>query len=198
MTTIADLRRVFPRGDLSWLAEVLRQAPVYGIDTPAELASFLAQVGHETAGMTRFEESLSYGSARMMAVWPRRFPDISSTLAYAHRPEELAERVYGGRMGNVAPGDGWRYRGRGPMVTGRRNYGRAGELVGLDLIEHPEWLLDPVTGVQVACAGWRALGLDWSDDDADARAETRRINGGEIGLMERQALLDRLRAVLGT
>ena len=193
---LGRITEVFPRANCAWLIEIAYQAPPSGIDTKNETASFLAQFGHETAGFTRFEENMNYSADRLMAVWPSRFPDIASSAPYARNPEALAAKVYGTRMGNTEPGDGWRYRGRGPQVTGRYNYGKAGALVGLDLIAEPDLLLRPSVGVRVACAGWKAFGLDLHDDDADARAERRIVNGGTIGLKETQSLLDKLLEVL--
>ena len=194
-----DLRpalRVFPKADQDWLFQIEQQAPQNGIDTPNEMASFLAQFGHETAGFTRFEENLNYSAERLMKVWPRRFPDMQVALLYANNPERLAEKVYGGRMGNDEPGDGWRYRGRGPQLTGKNNYRKAGNLIGMNLLAAPDLMLEPDIGVKVACVGWKVMGLSEHDDDADARAETEIVNGGVIGLADRQALLDRLRKVL--
>lgn len=185
-------RAVFPGAHREWLDEIELRAPACGIDTPREMASFLAQFGHETRGFTQFVENLSYSAKRMMLVWPRRFPDLTSAAPYEHNPQALAERVYGGRLGNDKPGDGWKYRGRGPQVTGKRNYARASDLIGYDFVRDPDHMIVPEAGVTVACKGWKALGLDWHDDDADARAETLIINGGEVGLRERQALQNKL------
>ena len=161
---------VFPNGNRDWLAQIEDQAPQHGIETPNEMASFLCQFGHETAGFTRFEENLNYSASRLMKVWPRRFPDIQVASLYAHRPELLAEKVYGNRMGNDTPGDGWRYRGRGPQLTGKNNYRKAGNLVGLDLLADPDRMLEPAAGVKVACVAWKVMGLREHDDDSDARA----------------------------
>ena len=190
------VREVFPKANADWLRQIELQAPEHGIDTPNEIASFLAQFGHETGGFTRFEENLNYSAERLMAVWPSRFPDLTVATTFAHNPELLANSVYGIRMWNNLPGDGWRYRGRGPQLTGKRNYCRASVMVDINLVGNPDLMLDPKIGVKVACAGWKAWGLDKHDDDADAKAETLAINGGTIGLKERQALLDKLLAVL--
>lgn len=190
----ARVQLVFPDADMRWIHQIAMQSSAHGIDTWNEQASFLAQFGHETLGFTRFEENLNYSAKRLMRVWPRRFPDILTAQQYEHNPEALAEKVYGGRMGNTERGDGWRYRGRGPQLTGKRNYRIMGALTSYALLTDPDLMLDPVVGVKVACIGWKELGLDWQDDDADARAETNAINGGEIGLHERQMLLDRLLA----
>ena len=166
MTTTAEIRQVFPHADEAWLIEIVTRAPQAGIDTRNEMASFLAQAGHETRGFTRFEENLNYTVGRLMAVWPRRFPRIEDAMPYAHQPVLLAQRVYGGRMGNTQPGDAWMYRGRGlPMLTGRRNYSLAGDGIGLDLLEHPDWLAVPSLGTRIALWCWRAVGLDAMDDD---------------------------------
>lgn len=188
----AGARAVFPRANADWLQQIELQAPQHGIDTVNEMASFLSQFGHETGGFTRFEENLNYSAARLMAVWPSRFPDAETAARYAHNPEALADKVYGGRMWNNLPGDGWMFRGRGPQLTGKHNYCRASLMVNINLIGNPDLMLDPKIGVKVACAGWNALRLDWHDDDEDSRTERRIINGGLIGLAETQALLGKL------
>ncbi|KSV77532.1 hypothetical protein [Sinorhizobium sp. Sb3] len=68
-----------------------------------------------------------YSAERLTQVWPSRFPAIASARPFARDPRKLANRVYGGRMGNAAPDDGWRYRGRGlPQITGKENYAKFG------------------------------------------------------------------------
>lgn len=193
---LARVLTVLPRANKDWLREIEKQAPAVGIDTPEEMASFLAQFGHETGGFTKFEENLNYSASRLMAVWPSRFPDANTAAAFAHNPELLANQVYGGRMWNNLPGDGWRYRGRGPQLTGKQNYCKASVLVGVNIIGNPDLMLDPGVGVLVACKGWKAWGLDLHDDDDDVRAETVKINGGTIGLAERQKLRNDLIGVL--
>ena len=185
-------RTVFPRANTDWLQQIELQAPATGIDTVPEMASFLSQFGHETMGFTRFEENLNYSEERLMAVWPSRFQTLADAQRFARNPQALAEKVYGGRMWNNLPGDGWLYRGRGPQLTGKNNYCRASVMVDINLIGNPDLMLDPKIGVMVALAGWKAFGLDLHDDDEDARTERRIINGGLIGLKETQALLDKL------
>lgn len=88
------------------------------------LAAILAEAYHETGGkMQPVVENLNYSAKRLTEVWPKRFPTIASAKPYASNPRKLANKVYGGRLGNVGPDDGWRYRGRGlPQITGRENY----------------------------------------------------------------------------
>ena len=192
-------KTVFPRANADWLRQIELQAPAHGIDAVNEMASFLSQFGHETGGFTRFVENLNYGAQGLANTWARFSesgsrggPPNALALSIERQPERIANIVYADRMWNNLPGDGWRYRGRGPQLTGKHNYCRASVMVNINLIGNPDLLLDPKIGVKVACAGWQALRLDFHDDDADARAERRIINGGEIGLKETQELLTRL------
>lgn len=152
-----------------------------------EIDDFLGQVLHESAGLERLSENLNYRAERLCAVWPGRFPTLADARPYAHNPEALANRVYGGRMGNVNPGDGWRYRGRGPIqLTGRDNYAFVGDLMGQDLVGLPELMEQPRYALE-ACIHW------WEDRIPDSmigdpEKVTRRVNGGLIGLADREHL----------
>jgi putative chitinase len=164
------------------------------------LEHFLAQVGHETAGLTVLEENLSYSAERLCAVWPARFPTPEAAAPFARSPRRLADRVYGDRMGNrsEASGDGWAFRGRGYLqITGRATYRAAGRSAGLDLEAAPELALEPGHALAVACGYWSWRGLDVFADRDDLVALTRRLNGGSHGLDDRRAWLERVRAVLG-
>lgn len=99
--------------------------PLYGIDTADILHEFLANVIHECQEFRKYEENLNYSAKRLLEVWPFRFPNLASAEQYANNPQKLANKVYGGRLGNVQPGDGWDFRGSGPiMITGRDNFTR--------------------------------------------------------------------------
>ena len=90
----------------------------YRIDSPVRVAAFLAQVGHESAQLTRLVENLNYSAKGLQSTWPNRF-DAALAAQLERKPEQIANIAYDGRMGNTAPGDGWRYRGRGlTQVTG--------------------------------------------------------------------------------
>lgn len=155
----------------------------------AELASFLGQILHESAGLTQFGENLSYSAERLTQVWPSRFPTLESAQPYARNPEALANKVYGGRMGNIYIGDGWRFRGRGPIqLTGRDNYRAVGDLMGQDLTSLPELLEQPRYALESAIAWWE----DRIPDSmvGDTERVTRRVNGGLTGLADRERLTD--------
>jgi len=160
-----------------------------------DLSAFLGQILHESDGLTRLEENLSYSAERLTVVWPNRFPTKADAQPYARNPEALANRVYGGRMGNTDPGDGWKYRGRGPLqVTGRDNYRSVGGIVGQDLEAMPELLEQPRFALE-ACIAW------WEDripDEllGDPEKTTRRVNGGLIGLAHREELTNAAREAL--
>lgn len=120
------------------------------------VANGLAEVYHETGGkMQPVTENLSYSSAaRIKAVWPSRFPRESDAKPFVRNPEALANKVYGGRLGNDKPGDGWRYRGRGlPQITGKDNYRKFSSRVGVDLVAHPEKALELGVSVKIAVQG---------------------------------------------
>lgn len=172
-------------------ADQLSEAVAWGeVRDRHEVAMFLAQIGHESSDLRRLEESLWYSAERMIAVWPSRFHTYAGALPYAENPEALANEVYGGRMGNTAPGDGWRYRGRGPIqLTGKSNYRRAERGTGLPLLDHPDRL--------ATCARYGAMSAVWYwiehvTPRADIRTATKQINGGLNGLADRQRRLNRI------
>jgi putative chitinase len=152
-----------------------------------DLRDFLGQVLHESVMLERLEENLNYSAERLTKVWPGRFPTIASAVPFQRNPEALANKVYGGRLGNTAPGDGWRYRGRGLIqVTGRDNYLLVEKLSGLRVVSNPDLLKQPLPALQASIAWWerrvpdRALG--------DVERVTLAVNGGTNGLDEREHL----------
>lgn len=171
--------------------------PAFDITTPLRIAHFLAQFSVETQSFARFEENLNYSAQRLCIVWPRRFPNIAAAQPFAGNPEKLADFVYGGRMGNTGPDDGWKYRGRGGGLTGKDNYREAGELTGLDLIGNPDQAADPAVSVHILCGYWGHRHINAMADADDIRAVTLAVNGGLIGLDDRKAALERAKLVLG-
>lgn len=171
--------------------------PAYEINTPLRLAHFMAQTYVESCGYTRLVESLNYSAQRLTQVWPRRFPTLASAAPYANNPQMLAEKVYGGRLGNDAVGDGSRYLGRGLMqTTGRENYTKCGGRTGLDLTDNPEQAADPETAVHIACDYWGAHCINPLADRDDIEAVTRAINGGLNGLDDRKAKLRTAKGII--
>jgi putative chitinase len=97
-------------------------AQAYGLFA-IQAAHFLGQCHHESMGFKRMEENLNYSATRLLQIFPKYFDKIQAKY-YAKNPEAIANRVYANRMGNgpEQSGDGWRYRGRGPLqLTGKHN-----------------------------------------------------------------------------
>ena len=212
--TIAQLRAIMPslpeERAAFWLPYLSAAMQEFAITTPARAAAFLAQVAHESGELARLVENLNYSAAGLRKTWPSRFRDDATAAKYARRPMAIANRVYANRLGNgdEHSGDGWRYRGHGPiMVTGKANYEAMEKALGVPLVEHPELLVHPEHGSRSAAYFWQSRGLNKVVDAGEAvaakdgpleafRASTRVINGGLIGWPERLVYWKRARAVL--
>lgn len=176
-------------------AEVIKPGALSQND--AELDDFLGQILHESQHLERLEENLYYKTpGRLMAIWPSRFKSQADEKPYLKNPQALAGKVYGGRMGNVSPGDGWLYRGRGLIqVTGRDNYAALVPLLKLDLLKNPDLLLTPVVALRASIAWWEG-----NVPDAimgNVAKVSKAVNGGTVGLADRIALTDKAREALG-
>lgn len=176
----------------AWSQEVQPEHFSAGMD---DILAFVPQILHESGLLEHTSENLNYSPERLMAVWPSRFPTMGDALCFAHNPEALANKVYGGRMGNREPGDGWKFRGRTPiMLTGMDAYLRMGELAGQDLTVTPELAEGPIYGMQFARLWWEGHIPDsMLSDTVQCR---RRVNGGTIGLAHCQQLADLTRQIL--
>lgn len=171
--------------------------PAADITTPLRLAHCLAQSSVETGGFTRLTENLNYSAERIRQVWPSRFPTVASAAPYARNPEALANKVYGGRFGNLDEGDGWKYRGRGTkQTTFRDNYAAVQAVTGLNVLADPDQLADPDKGLRAGCVYWEAKGCNSLADRDDIEALTKRVNGGLIGFVDRKAALKRAKSIL--
>jgi putative chitinase len=168
-----------------------------GLTSSLRLAHALAQWAVETGGFKRMEEDLDYSAERLTVVWPKRFPTIAWAAPYAHNPVALANKSYGGRLGNSTVGDGWLYRGRGlTQLTGRANYIEAARITGLDLVGNPNSVAEPATGLRVACAYWSTRGINAAADADDVAHVRQLVNGGQNGIDEAKRYLARAKAVL--
>ena len=168
----------------------------YQIVGAKRIAAFIAQVGHESSQLTRLVENLNYSADALRKTWPSRF-SVELAADVARKPEQIANIAYGNRMGNTAPGDGWRYRGRGlTQITGKNNYRACGEALGLDLIAQPELLEKPPHASMTAAWFWSSNGLNTLADAGKFETITQRINGAQNGAADRQALYARALKVL--
>lgn len=169
----------------------------YGINKNAlRLSHFMAQVLHEVGGLTILIENMNYRAERIVQVWSSRFPTIASAEPFAHNPEKLANKVYGGRMGNNQSGDGFRFIGRGLIqLTGRESYKKFGDLLGIDLTANPDLAFSAEWALKVAAEEWKEKGCNAFADEDDLRKVTRAINGGLIGLESRRAWLEKSKRI---
>ena len=168
-----------------------------GITAPKEIANFIAQISHESANLTRVDEGFRYtrGIDQIPVKSAHREGDVVLEAARKEaldgKPERLAELMYGGRMGNNEPGDGFKYHGRGYMqLTGKDNYRAMGALIGVDLVANPELAASPENAAKIALEFWKANVPENAREDVTKA--TKAINGGENGLSERQKLYDEL------
>lgn len=174
----------------SLLTEAMAQ---WRIETPRQQAAFIAQVGHESALLTRLKENLNYSAYGLFRTFPKYFT-AKQAWQYARKPEAIANRVYANRIGNGddASGDGWTYRGHGLIqITGKDNHHECGLALGIDLINHPELLCVPEYAAMSAAWYWVSRGCNPVAEKGDFAGVTRIINGGLNGQNERLALLTR-------
>lgn len=163
------------------------------------LAHFLGQLAHESAGFARTEENLNYRAPRIRQVWPSRFASVAAAHPYASNPQKLANKVYANRMGNgpESSGDGWRYRGRGLiMTTGKEAYAHLSAQMQIDFVANPDLLTEFPYAILSAAEFWKSRNLNSFADADDVVTITKRINGGTIGLAERKTYLARAKRAI--
>jgi predicted chitinase len=158
-----------------------------GITDPKSKAMLMANVDHESGGFTKKEENLNYSAKRLQEVFPKYYKDAESARADANNPEAIANKVYGGRMGNKDPGDGYKFRGRGALqLTGRAQYEEMGKKLGVDLVNNPELAADPKYSAQIAVQHWKSSGADKAAQAGDMVKARKLTNGGTNGLADVQ------------
>lgn len=151
------------------------------ITTQLRLAAFLAQVGHESGRLSRVVENLNYSAEGLQKTWPSLF-DAKLAAEYARKPERIANVAYNARMGNTAPGDGWKYRGRGLIqITGKNNYTACGAALGMDLLTTPSLLETPKGAALSAGWFWNSMNLNALADAGDIQNIGSLINTGRRG-----------------
>lgn len=184
-----------------WYSAMSLLFPKYEITTPPRIAGFVAQCGHESQNFKTLEENLNYSAEGLNRTFPKYFIRAGRDAQAFHRqPEKIANIVYANRMGNgdTASGDGWKFRGRGVIqLTGKDNYSRFAKYVGKSLDETIEYLKTKQGALESACWFWKTNGLNQIADSGDIVAMTKRINGGTIGLEDRQKHYRHALAVLG-
>ena len=197
-----------------WLDAVVQTCQEFEIDTLERIAAFIAQTAHESGGYTMLTENLNYKAATLAACWPNRFAVLGADKkpvkengklvptavanSIAGKPELIANLVYSARMGNgpAESGEGWKYRGRGlKQLTGKDNYNRCGQALGVDFVANPDLLLEPLYAARSAGWFWKSNNLSKFADVEDLEGMTKKINGGLIGIADRKARYQKVKSV---
>jgi putative chitinase len=160
--------------------------------TNNQAAHFFGQCAHESGGFKVFSENLNYSAQGLNGIFKKYFPTPASTTGYVRKPEKIANRVYAGRMGNgpESSGDGWKFRGRGPIqLTGKSNYTAFATDIGRpDVLTNPD-LVTSELAFESALWFFRKNNLfaiaDKGVTDAVITQITKRVNGGTHGLDDR-------------
>ena len=173
------------------IAMIPAVAQKFQIDSALRLAHFLAQCGHESGGFRLTKENLNYSAKGLNGIFKKYFPTLESALPYERKPEKIANKVYGGRMGNgpEASGEGAKFCGRGYIqLTGKDNYTAFGKSIGEDVCANPQVVAEKYA---LLSAAWffNKNGLhkmaDGGATDSVVTSITKRVNGGTIGLPDR-------------
>ena len=173
------------------ISQIPETAAKFGIDTPLRLSHFLAQCGHESGGFRLTQENLNYSAKGLAGTFKKYFINESAAGPYAKNPQKIANKVYGGRMGNgpESTGEGYKFRGRGYIqLTGKDNYTAFGKAINEDMTANPDKV---ATHYALLSAAWffSKNGLhkmaDGGATDAVVTQITKRVNGGITGLPDR-------------
>lgn len=190
----------------SWYEALVAIMPKYDITTERRAAHFISQCAHESNNFRSLSENLNYSEKALNAVFGRYFgsaPHKRNAADYARNPEKIANYVYMDefrkyKMGNVNEGDGWLFRGRGlKQLTGRENYTKFGRSIGISAEEAAIYVATPKGAVESACWFWDANNLNAIADTDDVVKMTKKINGGNIGLADRQSRYSKAMEVFG-
>lgn len=193
-----------PAGLVPWVLPTQTACARWGIDTFREVASFLANINVESAGLTRLTESLNYSTDALINKFGRHRISVADARRYGRNSdhpaneEALANILYGGEfgrknLGNTQPGDGWKFRGYGPkQLTGRANQTAFAEAMGMDVEEVPAFIRTPEGGMMSAGWFWKSHGLDAKAATPGVEDDRRAINGGVFGLADVERIFDLL------
>lgn len=183
-----------------WFPAIDAATREFGITAPADLAMFIAQVGHESGGFTAVVENLNYTPAALVATFGKRITQqqadaLGRTTQHAARQDAIANLVYSNRLGNKAAGDGWKFRGRGLIqITGLDNYRTCGAALKIDLVTSPELLEQEQHAAR--SAAWFYTSKGCMAYGANINRVTRIINGGLNGIEDRKLRYIKARAAL--
>lgn len=200
MITVEQLQKILTGNThiKEWCDALNKFFPTYGINSIKEQAAFIAQCAHESRNFTALQEDLHYSAASLTRVWPQRFPPAIAAQ-YAMNPEKIANRAYGGRLGNgpEETGEGWKYRGQGLIqLTGKSNQENFAKTIGKKIEDMPAYLATFDGAVESACWFWKTHNLNTLAQSDNIDAISKAINGGTIGLEERRKNYNKILPIL--
>jgi len=196
---ISKLQSKLPQAVLDEIPAIMEK---FGVSNPLRLSHFLAQCAHESGNFKFVRENLNYSADGLRKIFPKYFPTAELAAKYARQPEKIANRVYGSRMGNgdEASGDGFRFRGRGFLqTTGKFNYTDFDKFVEDDILADPDLVASKYPLMSAAFFFNKNKLWDICDKGHGHEvvlAVTKRVNGGTIGLADRQKHFDSLHSTM--
>ena len=183
LITFEDIKKIAPSAQDEFVQALVDAKPdleAAGINTRLRMAHFLAQVMTETGGLGRLDENMNYSEGTLLRVFSRRTVSAEKAREIAGKPKEVANWVYGARLGNRGrdTDDGWNFRGSGFIqLTGRSNFRARGAELGLPLEQDPEIARRAREGLQAAIAYWGARNINAAADDHDRERVRILVNG---------------------
>ena len=196
--TEQKFNKLYPKALPGIYQEIIQNVQKAGIQTDNQLAMFIAQCAHESAGFQKFQENLNYSSEGLRKTFPKYFPGTTSqkygyiknkagVIVQKADQAGIANIVYANRMGNgpAASGDGWKYRGRGVVqLTGKDNYTRFQKwLNDSEILSNPDKILS--SAKLIVLTGVFFWDVNKLQGISDFVLLTKRVNGGTIGLEDR-------------
>jgi putative chitinase len=189
--TLEKLKLIIPGNPYveHWFEALSQGFADYEVNTPERMAAFFGQTKVESANYTAIKENLNYKPETLVRLWHSHFPTMEIANAYAHKPEQIANRAYCNRMGNGSEesGDGWLFCGRGLIqLTGRDNYQAFADSLGMSIEEAAAYLETFEGCVQSALWFWESRNLNALADRQDWDKISRTVNGGTEGIDHRR------------
>ncbi|MEI0564520.1 glycoside hydrolase family 19 protein [Brachyspira pulli] len=183
--------------DEEWLGTINNAFIKYCITDINEQAMFLAQTTHESNDYKRLEESFNYRPERLFEVFKKRVGTLENAKKLCLQgAKEIADFVYGGRLGN-AQDEGYKYRGRGIIqLTGKNNYEYYGKKINIDLVNNPDLAKESNAAMEIALLFWKEKGCGMFAKMGDVKTVTKLINGGYNGLDDRQKRFNKILTIL--
>jgi putative chitinase len=201
--TKEQLKQIIPKNPYidQWFHALSQLLPDYEINTPQRLACFFAQATHESGDFVWLQENLNYRPESLIKLFGSHFPGgMAEAQQYAHKPEQIANRIYCNRMGNgsEASGEGYLYCGRGLIqITGKENYIWFAASLQISPQEASHYMQTFEGAAQSACWFWENNNLNTYADNGDFVTMTKKINGGTIGIDDRTMRRDRTLRIFG-